>query len=71
MARVVHESTRAAEDWAPQFRDPWLRLLADLGDHVADPDLEVDSLREALEELTQDLSGEELPGQMRRIVPAI
>lgn len=62
MARVVRESTQAAEDWAPQFRDPWLRLLADLAERVADPDLEIASLRRQVNDLARDLSGADLPG---------
>ncbi|MGJ9422555.1 FUSC family protein [Aeromicrobium sp. CF3.5] len=62
MARVVRESTLAAEDWAPEFRDPWLRLLADLAERVADPDQEVASLRQQVNDLARDLSSADLPG---------
>lgn len=61
MARVVHESTRAAQNWEPQFRDPWLRLIADLGARLADPDREVGSLRDDVDTLTHDLSRDDLP----------
>ncbi len=62
IARVVHESTQAAQDWAPRFREPWLRLVAQLAERIADPELEVAPLRQQVDDLARDLSGADLPG---------
>ncbi len=62
IARVVHESTLAAQDWTPQFRDPWLRLIAKIAERIADRDQEVASLREQVDDLARDLSVADLPG---------
>lgn len=61
IARVVHESTRAAAEWDPVFRERWLRLLAELGERVADPEAEVAPLREEIDQLVSDLSVADLP----------
>jgi hypothetical protein len=62
MARVVHEATREAQEWDPAFRDPWLDLLRETGARVQDPDAEVRSLHGRVDDLTRDLSREDLPG---------
>lgn len=62
MARLVRESTRSAQEWDPRFREPWLDLLTETGQRVWDPEAEVTSLRERVNAITSDLSGEELPG---------
>jgi uncharacterized membrane protein YccC len=62
MARTVHESTRSADAWDPRFREPWLELLSDVGRRVADPDADVQQLRNRVEQLTRALSDEHLPG---------
>jgi len=62
MARLVRESTRSAQEWDPRFREPWLDLLTETGQRVWDPDAEVASLRERINAMTEDLSGEDLPG---------
>ena len=64
MARTVRESTMSAQEWDPRFRERWIDLLAETGRRVADPDADVGSLRDSLEELARDLSHEELPGLM-------
>jgi uncharacterized membrane protein YccC len=61
ISRVVHESTRAAAEWAPMFREPWLRLLAELGERVADPHADVAPLRDEIDQLVSDLSDVDLP----------
>jgi hypothetical protein len=62
MARIVHESTRSWEDWDPRFRDPWLDILDDAGCRVAIPEEDVMPLRDRVDDLTRQLSGEDLPG---------
>ncbi|MGZ4459669.1 MAG: FUSC family protein [Nocardioidaceae bacterium] len=62
MARTVHDSTRAGQEWDPRFSAPWLHLLGETGRRVRDPDADVSALRPRIEDLTWKLSLEELPG---------
>jgi hypothetical protein len=62
LARTVHESTVSAHEWDPRFRDPWLDLLSETGRRVADPDADVEALHEQVDDLTRELSHEDLPG---------
>jgi uncharacterized membrane protein YgaE (UPF0421/DUF939 family) len=63
IARVVDESVIAATTWDDEFRERWTDLLRRAGRRVADPDAEVEILRPELDELTRDLSHEDLPGR--------
>ncbi|GGF49774.1 FUSC family protein [Marmoricola endophyticus] len=62
IARTVDTATRTAQEWDPDFRGPWLDLLADTGRRVADPDAEVGHLDDRLRDLAARLSHERLPG---------
>lgn len=61
MARTIRQSTVAADEWDPRFRDPWLELLAKTGEGVRSPEESVEPLRDRIEALTRDLSGSDLP----------
>ncbi|MGH3423082.1 MAG: FUSC family protein [Nocardioidaceae bacterium] len=71
IARTVDESTRSAQEWDPRFRGPWLDLLAEVGRRVADPDADVNSMHERIDDLTRDLSGEDLPGLLWPVYGAL
>jgi len=62
MARTIHESTRSAHEWDARFRDPWLDLLEETGRRVADVDADVSVLHGRVDNLTRELSSEDLPG---------
>lgn len=62
MARVVDESVISARSWEQEFRDRWTALLGTIGRRVADPDAEVEEVRSSLDQLTRDLSHDDLPG---------
>lgn len=62
VARTVDTATRSAQEWDPDFRGPWLDLLADTGRRVADPDADVGHLDDRLRGLADRLSQERLPG---------
>lgn len=61
MARTVHESTRSAQQWDDRFRDPWLHLVSETGWRVADRHADVGPLHEDVDELSRELSGQDLP----------
>ena len=61
MAHTLDESTRTAQQWDERFRGPWIRLLAEIGHRVASPSADVNAVRGRLDDLTRDLSGEDLP----------
>ncbi len=61
MARTLDESTRTAQQWDERFRAPWIRLLAEVGRRVANPDADVKSARGRLDDLARDLSSGDLP----------
>jgi uncharacterized membrane protein YgaE (UPF0421/DUF939 family) len=61
LARTIRESTAAAHEWDPRFREPWLELLAETGKGVRSPERPVEPLRDRIEALTRDLSGRDLP----------
>lgn len=61
IARVVDESVVEARTWNDEFRSRWTDLLRRVGRRVADPDAEVKDLRPELDQLTRDLSHEDLP----------
>jgi uncharacterized membrane protein YgaE (UPF0421/DUF939 family) len=63
IARVVRESVVESRTWDDGFRERWTTLLRRVGRRVADPDAEVEELRPEIDRLTQDLSGEDLPGR--------
>lgn len=44
-------------DWDDQFRERWAELTRDTGRAIADPDVEVESLSDRLNELARDMSG--------------
>ncbi|WP_028659922.1 FUSC family protein [Nocardioides insulae] len=61
LARVVDDSVVGERTWDPGFRERWIDLLARTGRRVEDPDLEVEHLRHELDELTRELSRDDLP----------
>lgn len=62
MARTIHESTRSAHAWDARFRGPWLDILEEAGRRVYDVDADVAPLHGRLDDLTRELSSEDLPG---------
>lgn len=62
MARTIRESTVAADEWDPRFREPWLALLSSVGEGVRSPREPVEPLVERIDELSRALSVHELPG---------
>lgn len=71
MARIVHESTRSSQAWDIRFREPWLDLLAEVGERVADPEGDVQPMHDRADELIRDLSGEDLPGLLWPVYGAL
>lgn len=62
ICRHVRESTRAAQEWDPAFRNRFVALLAEVGHRVAEPDATVGSLSHDVRQLAQDLSEQDLSG---------
>jgi uncharacterized membrane protein YccC len=63
MARSLGKTADTAEVWDPRFRDPWHQLLGRTGRAVADAKAaDVAQVRAALEDLSDDLSDDDLPG---------
>lgn len=62
MARMVHESTRSAQEWDPRFREPWLDLLEEAGHRIEKIEPDVIDLCDRVNDLTRRLSGQDLPG---------
>lgn len=71
IARTIDESTRSSDDWDPDFRGPWVRLLREAGTRVGDPEGEVASLRGELDQLARHLSREDLPGLLWPVYGAL
>jgi Aromatic acid exporter family member 1 len=71
MARIVHESTRSAHEWDSRFRGPWVDLLDETGRRVANPDANVKPLHKQADDLTRELSGEDLPGLLWPVYGAL
>lgn len=61
MARVVHESVLRAQEWDTEFRRRWTDLLRQVATRVADPHLDAEDVRPALDRLVDDLSDDVLP----------
>jgi len=64
MARQVRESSRSAQQWEPVFAERFVDLLDRTGEAVADPDAGVADLRQEVDALAVELSGEDLPGML-------
>ena len=62
VARIVHESVVAAEEWDEEFRRRWTDVLERVGERVADPARDTGGAP-GLDELVSDLSVEDLPGR--------
>ena len=62
IARTLEESVVEAEDWDPRFRDPFLRLLDQVGRRISDPEAHLHSLQEEIDALAHELSAQDLPG---------
>ncbi len=62
MARTVGASVVEAEEWDPRFRDPWLRLLDEVGARVADPDATLSEVGGRIDDLVREISVDDLPG---------
>lgn len=63
LARTLREASYAEGEWDTRFREKWTSIVADTGRRVADPDAEVESVYDRLEQLTIDLSDD---GQLPR-----
>ncbi|MDQ4007923.1 MAG: aromatic acid exporter family protein [Actinomycetota bacterium] len=61
MARTLLESTFAEHEWDHRFREPWLDVLASVGERVHSPDAWVVDVRGRLDALTRGLSVGALP----------
>ncbi|GAA0979828.1 hypothetical protein ENKNEFLB_02253 [Nocardioides aquaticus] len=62
IARTVGDAVADAEEWDPRFREPWLALLREVGERMADPHAGMEDLLPRIDDLVRDLSREELPG---------
>lgn len=62
IARTVGESATGPEEWDGHFLRAWTDLATRAGQRIADPDAEVAGLHEEVDALTNQLSGDELPG---------
>ncbi|MEC9052888.1 MAG: FUSC family protein, partial [Actinomycetota bacterium] len=60
VARIVHESLVAAEEWDPEFRRRWTDVLERVGQRVADPGRDTGGAP-GLDDLVRDLSVADLP----------
>ncbi len=60
VARIVHESVVAAEEWDPEFRRRWTDVLERVGPRVADPGRDTGGAP-GLADLVHDLSVADLP----------
>lgn len=60
VARIVHESVVAAEEWDPEFRRRWTDVLERVGQRVADPGRDTGGAP-GLDDLVRDLSVADLP----------
>lgn len=60
VARIVHESLVAAEEWDPEFRRRWTDVLERVGQRVADPGRDTGGAP-GLDDLVHDLSVADLP----------
>lgn len=60
VARIVHESVVAAEEWNPEFRRRWTDVLERVGQRVADPGRDTGGAP-GLDDLVHDLSVADLP----------
>lgn len=57
LARTLRDETYGAGDWDDRFRRRWAELTRETGRAIADPDAEVESLSDRLNELARDMSG--------------
>lgn len=62
MARTIDESTRSAQEWDDRFRERWLDLVEEVGRRVADPGADLAELHGRADDLTRELSVQDLPG---------
>lgn len=64
MARTLGHSVEDVNEWAPQFRDPWLACLREAGEAIGAPDsIRVTRVRADLSRLAEDLSTSDLSGR--------
>lgn len=61
ITRTVQHANIPPDDWDPHFREVWLRLLHDLGVRICEPETDQPSLRPRLQDLTEEMSREDLP----------
>ncbi|WP_268892627.1 FUSC family protein [Nocardioides sp. AX2bis] len=62
IARTISDSVAEADEWDPRFREPWLALLREVGQRMADPYAGMADLLPRIDDLVRDLSHEDLPG---------
>lgn len=56
LIRTLHDATYAEGPWDEQFRRRWSQIVRDAGHSIADPDAEVDPIRERLDDLARSMS---------------
>ncbi|GAA1138980.1 aromatic acid exporter family protein [Nesterenkonia lutea] len=62
LARTLREATYAGGEWDARFRKRWVAVVRDCGRSIADPDADVEPIRDRLTVLAQDMSdGHDLP----------
>jgi len=71
IARIVGEAVATSAEWDPRFREPWLALLHEAGVRATDWDPSLDELSNRVGELTDELSGVELPGRFWPVYGAL
>jgi len=59
LSRTMRDEGYDIGNWNDRFREEWAQLARDAGRAIADPDAEVESLSDRLEQLARDMSGHE------------
>lgn len=62
LARTLHQATFAEGDWEVSFRRQWAAITRDCGQSIADPDADVEPVRDRLTALSSSMArGQNLP----------
>ncbi|MGJ9425929.1 aromatic acid exporter family protein [Nesterenkonia halotolerans] len=56
LSRTLREATYAGGEWDARFRKHWVAIVRDCGRSIADPDADVEPIRDRLTTLSQDMS---------------
>lgn len=59
LSRTMRDESYDIGDWNVRFREEWAKLARDAGHAIADPDAEVESLPDRLDQLAWDMCGED------------